>query len=356
MKMYLYRISKIAVMGFLCMTMVLCSVGIGFAAGTDENGITYDQVADSNEMAAIKDVGTEGTSPIYGDDIEDGEYEISVDSSSSMFKIEKAVLTVKDGKMQVAMTMAAKGYLKLYMGTAKEAAEAELSEYIDFAEDSNGRHVFTVPIEALDSPTFCAAFSKDREKWYGRVLVFEAKNMPQEAVKVELPDYEALEKAARDARIAEMKAENAVAKANEAAAIDKKDGEYEIEVALTGGTGKASVVSPAVLRVRDGKAYALIEWNSSNYDYMKIGEEKYLPINTEENSTFELPISVFDEPISVIADTVAMSTPHEIEYTLTFSEASVSVGSSTAIIIAAAAVILLAAIFLVFRVKKKKAQ
>ncbi len=355
MKMFLDKISKITLVGFLCMTMIFCGSGIGFAA-TDENGITYDQVADSNEMAAIEDVGTEGTKAIYGSDIEDGEYEISVDSSSSMFKIEKAVLTVKDGKMQVAMTMAAKGYLKLYMGTANDAAKAELSEYIDFTEDSDGRHVFTVPIEALDSPTFCAAFSKDREKWYGRVLVFEAKNMPQEAVKVQLPDYEALEKAARDARIEEMKAENAAAKANEAVSIDKKDGEYEIEVALTGGSGKAAVTSPAVLRVRDGKAYALIEWNSSNYDYMKIGEEKYMPINTEGNSVFELPISAFDEAITVIADTVAMSTPHEIEYTLTFSEASISGGNGTAFIIAAAVIVLLAAAFLVFRAKKKKIQ
>ena len=52
---------------------------------------------------------------------------------------------------------------------------------------------------------------------------------------------------------------------------------------------------------------------------MLVGEEKYLPVNPEgENSIFEIPVANFDEPLEVIADTVAMSKPHEIEYTLIF--------------------------------------
>ena len=51
---------------------------------------------------------------------------------------------------------------------------------------------------------------------------------------------------------------------------------------------------------------------------MLVNEEKYLPINTEGNSLFEIPVEKLDEPIKVIGDTVAMSKPHEIEYTLTF--------------------------------------
>lgn len=61
---------------------------------------------------------------------------------------------------------------------------------------------------------------------------------------------------------------------------------------------------------------------------MKVGEEKYLPVNTEGNSTFEIPVEVFDEPMSVIGDTTAMSVPHEIEYTLTFASDSVSPAQS----------------------------
>ena len=44
--------------------------------------------------------------------------------------------------------------------------------------------------------------------------------------------------------------------------------------------------------------------------------------NTEGNSTFEIPVSALDTALDVTADTVAMSTPHEIEYTLTFDSAS----------------------------------
>ena len=51
--------------------------------------------------------------------------------------------------------------------------------------------------------------------------------------------------------------------------------------------------------------------------------EKYLPVNTEGNSQFEIPVKYFDKPMDVIADTTAMSEPHEIEYTLTFDSASI---------------------------------
>ena len=56
---------------------------------------------------------------------------------------------------------------------------------------------------------------------------------------------------------------------------------------------------------------------------MIIGDEKYEPVNTEGNSAFEIPVTVFDYKQKVIADTIAMSTPHEIEYTLTFDSESI---------------------------------
>ena len=101
--------------------------------------------------------------------------------------------------------------------------------------------------------------------------------------------------------------------------LSLEDGEYAIEVTMTGGSGKASIQSPALLTVTDGTAYISITWSSSNYDYMIVDGEKYLPTNTEGNSTFEIPVSALGTPLAVTADTVAMSTPHEIEYTLTFA-------------------------------------
>ena len=50
---------------------------------------------------------------------------------------------------------------------------------------------------------------------------------------------------------------------------------------------------------------------------MLVDGEKYLPINEEGNSVFEIPVKVLNEPFTVIGDTIAMSQPHEIEYKLT---------------------------------------
>ena len=54
-----------------------------------------------------------------------------------------------------------------------------------------------------------------------------------------------------------------------------------------------------------------------------VGEEKYEPVNTEGNSSFEIPVTVFDQKQKVIADTTAMSVPHEIDYTLIFDSESI---------------------------------
>ena len=106
--------------------------------------------------------------------------------------------------------------------------------------------------------------------------------------------------------------------AAEEAALEPEDGTYQMEVELLGGSGRASVTSPAKVEIKDGKAVATLEWSSPNYDYMVVDGEKYLPVNTEGNSVFQIPVEAFDQDIAVIADTVAMSTPHEIEYTLNF--------------------------------------
>ena len=98
--------------------------------------------------------------------------------------------------------------------------------------------------------------------------------------------------------------------------VDMSDGTYKIDVVLEGGSGRATITSPATLVVKEGCAYAQIEWSSSHYDYMMVNGGKYLPVNTEGNSVFELPVTAFDTEIAVAADTTAMSVPHEIDYTI----------------------------------------
>ena len=97
----------------------------------------------------------------------------------------------------------------------------------------------------------------------------------------------------------------------EAATVDLEDGEYSIEVILEGGSGRATITSPAIMTVRGGKGYVQIEWSSPNYDYMKVENKTFKPLQEAGNSTFELPIIDFDMPIAVVANTTAMSTPHE---------------------------------------------
>lgn len=102
-----------------------------------------------------------------------------------------------------------------------------------------------------------------------------------------------------------------------------EDGTYTAAVTLEGGTGRATIESPAVLHCENGRFRAVIVWSSPNFDYMKVDGEKYELISEPGgNSTFEIPVSAFDQKLDVIADTVAMSEPHEVEYTLYFDSAT----------------------------------
>ena len=120
---------------------------------------------------------------------------------------------------------------------------------------------------------------------------------------------------------------NAVLKEDDAAAPAETlaDGTYTIAVTLEGGSGKASIQSPCTLTVADGKMTATIVWSSSHYDYMLVDGERCDVLSTENGSTFEIPVAALDTPLAVVGDTTAMSTPHEIDYALTFDASSAEV-------------------------------
>jgi len=249
-------------------------------------------VANPDETVAPQNVVEDGMTPIDGEMILDGDYDVTVDSSSSMFNITSCLLHVEKGKMTAEMTMSGTGYLYLFLGTARQAASASEEDYISFTENENGEHVFTVPVQALDAGIPCAAFSKSKEKWYDRTILFRADSLPVTAFD--------------DSLVATVES------------LGLQDGEYMIDVTLEGGSGKASVASPAKLSIQNGEAVAEIIWSSSNYDYMVVAGEHYDPVSVEEHSVFEIPVQGFDYKMPVSADTTAMSTPHEIDYTLYF--------------------------------------
>ena len=315
-------------------------------------GVSYDKVASSADMTTVEEVGFDGLIPVYAEDIENGTYKVNVESSSSMFRIQSAELNVSDSSMTVALTLGSTSYLKLFAGTAEQAAASTEDQYIGYTESGDGV-VFEVPVEALDQPFSCAAFSAKKEMWYDRSLLIRADSLPPEAVHVAIADYEQLKKDARDRQIEAQKSQSKLA--DLAVETDLEDGEYEVPATLEGGSGKASVASPATLIVKDGKAFARIQWSSSHYDYMLVDGIKILPeekASPEDNSVFVIPVTSLSGPMKVIGDTTAMSTPHEVEYTLDFELPGEGSGHRTIWIVLGAAVILGA--LLVWLIKRKQ--
>lgn len=98
------------------------------------------------------------------------------------------------------------------------------------------------------------------------------------------------------------------------------EGEFKAEITLSGGTGRTTVKSPANVSIEDDVIIAEIIWSSPYYDLMIIGDKEYKPVLNDENSSvFMLPIPYLDTPLNIKAETVAMSTPHLIDYTITVS-------------------------------------
>ncbi len=300
---------------------------------------SYSQTASGQEAAAQEELGTYGMVPIYGRDIKDGTYSVEVESSSSMFRIIQAELTVSEGRMSAQLTLSGTGYLMLFPGTGEEAAHSSEESYLGYEENDQGKYVYRFPVEALNKSLPCAAFSKRKEKWYDRRILFDASSLPKDALLIQLPDYDLIEKAVK-AWEQNGSQENASASPNapkETSSpapneqlpqaplpIDREDGEYSIEASITGGSGKSGILSPTLLIVREGRAYARIQWSSPNYDYMIVGNEKYLNMAEEgRNSLFEIPITLMDKEMPVIADTTAMGTPHEVAYSLLFYSDSI---------------------------------
>lgn len=253
----------------------------------------FSQVASSSEMLAPSKVGTDDMLPVLAGDVLDGDYEIALESSSSMFRIVNSVLHVKDGRMSASLTMSGKGYSKLFLGSAEAASESKGQGEI-LPNDGDGAVIFEIPVSALNSSIDCAAFSKKKSKWYDRQILLDASSLPEEKLLVS-PKIEK---------------------------INLKNGKYRMNVELTGGSGKAKITSPVKVTVKDGKAFAVIEWSSPNYDYMKVNHERYDAdkkiLEKGGNSTFTIPVYALDKKIPVIADTVAMSKAHEIQYWIQF--------------------------------------
>lgn len=237
-------------------------------------------------------------------ELEDGDYVVDFNTDSSMFRVNdtqkgKGLLTVKDGQMTIHIVLTSKNTTNLFCGLASDAQKDgavllnPTSENVTY-EDGTSEEVnsFDVPVPYLDKEFDLALIGK-KNVWYDH--------------KVSVSNPEAIGAANQDMT-----------------PISCEDGEYLIDVTLEGGSGKATVETPTKIVVKDGYAIATIIWSSDSYDYMLADETKYLPVNEEGNSTFEIPVFAFDYKMTVIADTTVMSTPHEITYTLFFDSTTLT--------------------------------
>lgn len=279
--------NKIIIVGGLSACLLLGGCGAGQAAdatsaestvATQESTVTLTESTEAAETVSTETTQNEAQLP-------DGVYTAEFSTDSSMFHVSEAcdgkgTLTVKDGVMTIHISLGSKKILNLYPGLAEDAAKdgaVLLEPTTDTVTYSDGMteevYGFDVPVPVIGEE-FDLALIGTKGKWYDH------------KVKVSDPVVE--------------------------------DGIYTIELTMEGGSGRASIQSPAQLAIADGAATATLEWSSPNYDYMLVNGEKYLPVNTEGNSVFEVPVEALDAPLTMIGDTVAMSTPHEVEYTVTF--------------------------------------
>lgn len=256
------------------------------------------QLYAAHTEAAIKAVSEQqGTRPeengqkskegTVSQNLKDGVYQAAFHTDSSMFQVNDTLngmgkLTVKDGEMTIHISLGSKNILNLYPGLAADAAKEDagvLEPSVDSIVYPDGTaeevHGFDVPVPVLNQEFDLALIGK-KGKWYDHKV----------SVSNPVPVLE--------------------------------DGVYAMDLTFEGGSGKAEILSPAKVTVKDGQMKAEVRWNSPNYDYMMVAGERYLPVSTDGNSVFQIPVTILDQPFSVIGNTVAMSKPHEIEYTLTF--------------------------------------
>lgn len=296
--------NKIIIVGGLSACLLLGGCGAGQAADATSAESTVAVTQEStmapteSTEAAVETAGTETAQAEA--QLPDGVYTAEFSTDSSMFHVSEAcdgkgTLTVKDGVMTIHISLGSKKILNLYPGLAEDAAKEGavlLEPTTDTVTYSDGMteevYGFDVPVPAIGEE-FDLALIGTKGKWYDHKVV-----------------------------VSDPVAEDSEGTVGAFDLSTVEDGSYTIELTMEGGSGRASIQSPAQLAITDGAATATLEWSSPNYDYMLVNGEKYLPVNTEGNSVFEVPVEALDAPLTMIGDTVAMSTPHEVEYTVTF--------------------------------------
>ena len=289
--------------------------------------------------------------------IADGTYQVNAEAGGKMFRVTDCVMTVKNGQMTAAVTLSGQGYNRIYLGDVNNASDDEKNWILPDSLLAE-QYTFQIPVEKLDEVMTIAVHTTKSNKWDTRTLTFHSEGMTKIAdsnngnasngnngsngsltpggnnnnpgngsngnnqgnaennngnsgttgnntTNNGKPDQESKY---------ESDLNKSTARVNSTTGL--KDGVYTPDsFSWSGGTGKVSITCIKVT-VTGGQAYATITFSSPHYQYVKANGNVYYPsAKTGSSTSFVIPVEL-NKNNSVVGMTTAMSTAHEIKYTI----------------------------------------
>ncbi len=289
--------------------------------------------------------------------IADGTYQVNAEAGGKMFRVTDCVMTVKNGQMTAAVTLSGQGYNRIYLGDVNNASDDEKNWILPDSLLAE-QYTFQIPVEKLDEVMTIAVHTTKSNKWDTRTLTFHSEGMTKIAdsnngnasngnngsngsltpggnnnnpgngsngnnqgnaennngnsgttgnntTNNGKPDQESKY---------ESDLNKSTARVNSTTGL--KDGVYTPDsFSWLGGTGKVSITCSKVT-VTGGQAYATITFSSPHYQYVKANGNVYYPsAKTGSSTSFVIPVEL-NKNNSVVGMTTAMSTAHEIKYTI----------------------------------------
>ena len=318
--------------------------GIAVAAHSIKNDKWYDRTLIFSSASAKRIIA-------------DGTYQVNVEAGGKMFRVTDCVMTVKNGQMTAAVTLSGHGYNRIYLGDVNNASDDE-KNWIFPESLLAEQYTFQIPVEKLDEVMTIAVHTTKSNKWDTRTLTFHSEGMTKIAdsnngnasngnngsngslkpggnnnnpgngsngnnqgnagnnngnsgttgnntTNNGKPDQESKY---------ESDLNKSTARVNSTTGL--KDGVYTPDsFSWSGGTGKVSITCSKVT-VTGGQAYATITFSSPHYQYVKANGNVYYPsAKTGSSTSFVIPVEL-NKNNSVVGMTTAMSTAHEIKYTI----------------------------------------
>ena len=318
--------------------------GIAVAAHSIKNDKWYDRTLIFSSASAKRIIA-------------DGTYQVNAEAGGKMFRVTDCVMTVKNGQMTAAVTLSGRDYNRIYLGDVNNASDDEKNWILPDSLLAE-QYTFQIPVEKLDEVMTIAVHTTKSNKWDTRTLTFHSEGMTKIAdsnngnasngnngsngslkpggnnnnpgngsngnnqgnagnnngnsgttgnntTNNGKPDKESKY---------ESDLNKSTARVNSTTGL--KDGVYTPDsFSWSGGTGKVSITCSKVT-VTGGQAYATITFSSPHYQYVKANENVYYPsAKTGSSTSFVIPVEL-NKNNSVVGMTTAMSTAHEIKYTI----------------------------------------